>query len=657
MNAAASNAQGVEGPSPVVPRISLTTLICIGAPSLLIAVALATPGFISVPSLTSLLTAISFVGCVACGMTLITISGYVMSFSLGVTVAGASIVFAEVYAAAGLTLAIASALITGAFLSGVQGLVIGWFRANPIIVSIAALALIHGGLQAATAGISSYIPPGPALEILKAKFIGLPIEFIVFVALVAAAQLVLTFTAFGRNLFMLGDSAAAAAALGISSWRNTTGAYAFAGAAAAIPGILLAARFGLGSMSYGWGYDYSAIAAILIGGTAIQGGGGSVVQTSLGVAFIALVQNLLVLHGAREEWQVFGLGIMVLAVIILQARGSASAAIAGSATTLVRTRNSRRSFVLLAFTVVLLIVLDFGQGRVLSAATAFTSLQQFATIGPVALGLGLTMIIGEFDLSVAGMFGLAGCIAVITGSDHPAVGLLAAALTGAIGGAAQGLIITRLRLGSISVTLGGLLLFVGISFVLTESHSISFDNIGVALAVDTPIAGIFSLRSVVAVVLFAVAAVIMGVTRIGRDIVAIGSDHRAAIFSGVNVDWLVVGTFMVSGVLAALSGALLSYGLASASPSGLTDVLVPAAAAAIVGGVSLSGGVGRPLGIAAGVLSLAILRSGLNALGTPPSVHDIITGAILLGVAIIDGGTLSRHMANVVRWRAVAQVK
>lgn len=280
-----------------ISRVSLATAVRLGMPALLIAIALATPGFTTVPSITSLLTSISFAGLVACGMTLITISGNIMSFSLGVTVAGATIIFAAVFNAAGLTPAIAATFVCAAFASGTQGLVIGWFRANPIIVSIAALALIHGALQAVTAGISVYIPPGSTLEFFKGKIVGLPIEFVVLLVLIVAGQLMLGFTIFGRNLFMIGDGPAAAEVIGIRNWRTVTGAYVLAGLFAAVPAVLLAARFGSGSMAYGQGYDYSAIAAILVGGTAIQGGRGSIVQTFLGVAFIALVQNLLVLHG------------------------------------------------------------------------------------------------------------------------------------------------------------------------------------------------------------------------------------------------------------------------------------------------------------------------------------------------------------------------
>jgi ribose/xylose/arabinose/galactoside ABC-type transport system permease subunit len=76
----------------------------------------------------------------------------------------------------------------------------------------------------------------------------------------------------------------------------------------------------------------------------------------------------------------------------------------------------------------------------------------------------------------------------------------------------------------------------------------------------------------------------------------------------------------------------------------LSDVLVPAAAAAILGGVSLSGGTGTPLGIAAGVLTLAVMRSGLNAIGAPPYAHDIAMGAILLTVAVLDSAHFGQRM-------------
>ena len=308
-----------------------------------------------------------------------------------------------------------------------------------------------------------------------------------------------------------------------------------------------------------------------------------------------------------------------------------------------------RPFLVLAACIVALAAVDAGHGRFLSAATAYSTLQVFATISLVTLGLGLTMMIREFDLSVVGMYGMAGCIAVLTGTQLPWLGLLLALTIGIAAGVVQGLIMVRLDLSSVGVTLGGLLIFVGIAFVLTESRSLSYENLPVALMLNERLGGIFSVRSLVAIGFFAVAAVVMAWTRLGRDIIAIGSDRRAAATAGVAVHALIIGVFAFSGLCAALSGVLLSYSLASASPSGLSDVIAPAAAGAILGGVSLAGGTGRPLGIAAGALTLAVLRSGLNAVGAPPFVNDITMGLVLLGVAVLDGPALQDRLTVALR--------
>jgi ribose/xylose/arabinose/galactoside ABC-type transport system permease subunit len=290
-------------------------------------------------------------------------------------------------------------------------------------------------------------------------------------------------------------------------------------------------------------------------------------------------------------------------------------------------------------------VLDWGQGRFLSAATVFSTFETFATIGFVALGLGITMIMREFDLSLAGMVGMAGCVAVMTGGLYPALGIVAAVLVGIGCGGAQGLLIARLRLASVGVTLGGLLIFIGVAYVLTQSTSIPYDNLDVAMAMGDHYFGMFSIRSLSAIGLYVVVGGVIGFTRIGRDVIATGSDRAAAFVSGVNVGGLIVAAFAFSGGCAAFSGALLSYSLALAAPGGLSDVLVPAVTAAIIGGVSLSGGNGRPLGIACGVLVLSVLRSGFNAIGAEPWISEVATAVILLVVAALDAPQLMR------RWR------
>jgi ribose/xylose/arabinose/galactoside ABC-type transport system permease subunit len=277
-------------------------------------------------------------------------------------------------------------------------------------------------------------------------------------------------------------------------------------------------------------------------------------------------------------------------------------------------------------------------------ATGFSILQNFATLGPVALGLGLTMLVREFDISISGMFGLGGCIAVLVGALYPALGIVAAVMFGLIAGAAQGGLMMWLRLGSVPVTLGGLLTFNGIANVLTGSESLRFTNNKIVSLINEPLLGFLSLRSLAAVLVFAVATLIIGWTRLGRDMIALGSSRQAAVSAGVSETPIIVGVFATSGALSALAGAMLSYSLSAASPSGLSDVAVPAVAGVILGGASLLGGAGRPAGTAAGVLILCVLATGLTALGVSSAIRDFITGGILLAVAISDGPDLGRRI-------------
>ena len=107
---------------------------------------------------------------------------------------------------------------------------------------------------------------------------------------------------------------------------------------------------------------------------------------------------------------------------------------------------SARPFTIMAGTIIALGLIDRGTGYFFSVGTIFSVMQLFATLGLVALGLGLSMLVREFDLSVAGMVGLAGCIAVLTGARDPWLGASLGVGAGVISGLIQGLIMTRLRL-------------------------------------------------------------------------------------------------------------------------------------------------------------------------------------------------------------------
>ncbi|HVB82358.1 MAG TPA: ABC transporter permease [Candidatus Binataceae bacterium] len=280
-------------------------------------IALATPSFLSAPSLTTLLTTISFVGCLAAAMTFITISGNIMSFALGAAAAVSAMVFVVVLNAAGYATAVIAALAAGAAVTAAQGCLVGFLRTNPIIVSIAANVLIYGVAQRVTNNETVQIGDAFLHSLLKGKVFEAPVEFIVFLAVIALGQAVLSLTVFGRNLFYVGSGLRAAETIGLPTVRTTIGAYLWAGLFAAVTGILLASRFHQANMEFALRYDYDAIAAVLVGGTAIQGGNGSMLRTLVGVAAVSTIQVVLLLYGFREEWRLFITGLIVVAVVIL----------------------------------------------------------------------------------------------------------------------------------------------------------------------------------------------------------------------------------------------------------------------------------------------------------------------------------------------------
>jgi ribose/xylose/arabinose/galactoside ABC-type transport system permease subunit len=283
----------------------------------LLALALATPSFLSLPSLIALITTASVIGCVAAGMTFITVSGCIMSFALGATAAASAVVFMAVLNAAGLFVALGAALLVGGAITGLQGFAVGYVRANPIIVSIAANILIYGGASWLTANTTVYAAANADDALLRGTVAGVPIEFLIFLGIIVLGQAVFSFTVFGRRLLLVGSGAPAAEAVGLPVTRTVTAAYIWAGAFSAFAGILLALRYNQANMSLAVHYDYDAIAAVLVGGTPIQGGGGSMLRTLLGVAAVSIIEVVLLLYGFEEEWRYLVTGLIVLLVIIL----------------------------------------------------------------------------------------------------------------------------------------------------------------------------------------------------------------------------------------------------------------------------------------------------------------------------------------------------
>lgn len=304
---------------PASPRKRALFAIRTMAVAALIAFALLTPGFLTTVSMISLLTTMSFIGCVAIGMTFITLSGNIMSFALGATLGVTTIVF-TLCLPLGLAGALLVAFAFSALVTGFQGFLVGYFRANPIIVSMAALALILGLVTFTTGGRGIY-PEGAEADILKGNIGPVPKSLAAFLLTVIVGQLILPHTRFGRHIIMVGSNMRAAEAAGIETWKTVTGAYIVAGLCTAFSAVLMAARYASGDMEHGLGYDYHAISAVLVGGTFIGGGHGSALRTLAGAFIIAVVQGLLILNGFSTQWQYLTIGLIVLGVMMLQTLG------------------------------------------------------------------------------------------------------------------------------------------------------------------------------------------------------------------------------------------------------------------------------------------------------------------------------------------------
>jgi ribose/xylose/arabinose/galactoside ABC-type transport system permease subunit len=234
-------------------------------------------------------------------------------------------------------------------------------------------------------------------------------------------------------------------------------------------------------------------------------------------------------------------------------------------------------------------------------------------------------------------------LAVKTGAAHPWLGVVVAVCAGLAVGSVQGAIVAFLRINSMSVTVGGYVVLLGLTNVIGHESSVGYSNYGVSEALNHSVLSIFSIQSLVVLAAMLAVGALLSLTRWGRDVRAVGGDRRASRVSGVRVDRIVVLVFASSGAFSGLAGALLAYSLATATPDlASLETLIFAATAALLGGVGLAGGRGGILGLIAGVLSLSILQEILATTAAPEYLSQIITGSLLLITSALAAPEIGR---------------
>lgn len=267
----------------------------------------------------------------------------------------------------------------------------------------------------------------------------------------------------------------------------------------------------------------------------------------------------------------------------------------------------------------------------LSINSGFAVLQVVAPLGLAALGVGVTMIAGETDLSIGSMAVLGGVIAIRLGDHGVALAILAPIVAGALIGALQGFIVSLVRISSLVLTIGSLILLQGIAYLIAGNKPVSMTSFSIGEALTTRYF-IFSPLSLIFLALVVLSWVALKYTKYGAEVYAIGGGRREAQAAGVRTLRPLMLSFAFSGTMGGLVGALVSLQTGGATPTGFGDVLLNAVAAAVIGGIALSGGKGTPWGIALGAVALGVISNGVNVLGAQYYVSQFLIGGLLLAV-------------------------
>ncbi|MFE4833715.1 ABC transporter permease [Arthrobacter sp. NPDC056691] len=300
------------------------------------------------------------------------------------------------------------------------------------------------------------------------------------------------------------------------------------------------------------------------------------------------------------------------------------------------TANATRKDLLLRLLILVVVIAAFSiviKGFI-SVNNLYSILQVATPIGLAAVGVGVTMLAGEFDLSVGSMTVLGGVIAVSMAPLGPGAAVAAAVAVGIGLGATQGFLIALLRVSSLVVTIGTLILFRGFAYLLAGDASVSLTSFEFGKWLNTRVL-MFSPFS------FLLIALVVGVwwalnySKIGHEIMAIGGGRREAVAGGIKPQRPVTIAFAFSGGMAALGGALVSLSIGGATPTGFSETLLTAVAAAVIGGIALSGGKGSPWGILIGAIALGVISSGVSVLGAPTYISQLLSGGLLL-VALLS---------------------
>jgi ribose/xylose/arabinose/galactoside ABC-type transport system permease subunit len=274
--------------------------------------------FLDVDNLTNVVRQSSIIGFIALGMTYVMITaGIDLSVGSVVGVVGVIVAMASPGASGAFIVPLLVGLAVGAFVGFLSSAMIVWGRILPFLATLAMLALARSAALVITGGEVKTDLSSP-FEWLGSGMIGpIPVPVIIFFAMAIVADFVLSKTKFGYHVYAVGGDEESSQKVGISAKRVLIAVYIISGVCAAVAGMVLTARLDAAAPLAGTGYELQAIAAVVIGGTSLFGGIGTIRGTVIGVLLVGIVLNGMDLLGISSYYQqgVQGL-ILVLAVLL-----------------------------------------------------------------------------------------------------------------------------------------------------------------------------------------------------------------------------------------------------------------------------------------------------------------------------------------------------
>jgi ribose transport system permease protein len=280
----------------------------------------------------------------------------------------------------------------------------------------------------------------------------------------------------------------------------------------------------------------------------------------------------------------------------------------------------------------------------LSKRNILNMLRQSSIVGVMAIGTTFVIIGGGFDISVGSVLALSAalCIGLQENSGLSWTVAVAAALgMGVLVGFFNGFLAAKIGIVPIIVTLGMQYIVRGLVYMYTQGMPLSYSDPQFSVIANGYLGGL-PVPVLILVAMIALWQFVLSKTRLGRYSCAIGGNKESARLSGVSVDWYHIMTFVIGGLMAAMSGVLLASRLSSATPLAGDGYDLQAIAATVIGGTSVSGGEGSVVGTFAGVLLMTVVANAFNLLGVQVYGQKLITGAIILLVVGIDSYSKKR---------------